>query len=313
MNTTGYSALTRCGHLLRATAAVAVIVGLAPSKLRGQKTGGSRAYNPVHAIQLQGKANGGELVLVMPPLYWCEIRVKTHKDESAAVVARRLFDALQKRKQKEKPSHLDLDQDTAGVSNGKITGFRGEPLCGKYLLTGTERGLAIAAAPKSLTLSYNFGKDELTVLWEAIDPKIDGAALMRESEGNISQERIVKSKSLRTYVFYKASEYMKIARLNITAANYVGSTPSAGSMMQLKGDVLEEVNIMPFPGGKMAVKDGYQGAGGAAAEPCLESFHCLRCQGNFRDQHDGASPLFQGMSNGLKIDFGLPTAGHPVQ
>ncbi len=40
-------------------------------------------------------------------------------------------------------------------------------------------------------------------------------------------------------------------------------------------------------------------------KPRLDPFQELAGQGNFRQQHQGLTPLFQAFGNGLKIDLGL--------
>ena len=71
--------------------------------------------------------------------------------------------------------------------------------------------------------------------------------------------------------------------------------------------------VMPFAGGQVAVQDRHQSLAGAAGEARLETLHRLRRQRNLRHQHNGPSPLKQGVGDGLQIDLRLAAAGHAVE
>jgi len=43
----------------------------------------------------------------------------------------------------------------------------------------------------------------------------------------------------------------------------------------------------------------------AGTETGFEALDGLRCEGNFRDEDDGAFALFEGVGDGLEIDFGF--------
>jgi hypothetical protein len=49
------------------------------------------------------------------------------------------------------------------------------------------------------------------------------------------------------------------------------------------------------------------------AEPRLEALDCLRCECDFRHEHDRTFALLQRVRDGLQIDFRLTGAGDAVQ
>ena len=71
--------------------------------------------------------------------------------------------------------------------------------------------------------------------------------------------------------------------------------------------------IMSFACRQMAVQHRDQGPQRPGAEPGLEPLHRLRCQRDFRHQHNGAFSLLERMGERLQINFGFPAPRNSMQ
>lgn len=195
----------------------------------GGVNAGTGGRLPKHEIGLSGQMTGGELLLIHPSSqvsggYQCSnVRIRTTAGEPVEAVVRRLVAAT--------------SNCWSGVGFrltnqvSYITGLEG--LRGFYALAGTEMNVGIPESPMFLSGSYDSNKNRVVLRWENPSRGYDALSNCRLYQMLSSNETTTLEGGDGPY----------------TIVGIRGGVPSGVAVINVTGNVQEELASMPFSGG----------------------------------------------------------------
>jgi hypothetical protein len=240
----------RESNLLTVVLVTTMYLAVAPSLALGAEpaTGPARAYTErqsgvsQRSITFSGAASGGTLIFLQSPTLNANsyVRIETTPGEAPESVAGRLAEAFASLPE---PIWMGGSPVAEGATIGPIPGS----LDGRYAFAGTETGLGIPPAPKSVTGNYEPDTSKIVLRWVNPPGNYDRIGIMLGGLGCST------SGDATSYRFSAHSSLVRGSRdedlKSCVVVGYRKGVPSAPAGIHVMGRIQEEAIGIPFVGG----------------------------------------------------------------